>query len=319
MSPEPQPTPRQDGPWIDVSDFRNQRDQDSKRREEYSRYCCTELEHGRVLFLRSVPFELPEADRAFLLSQRQGGSPLHKNISYRPSTDRLNGTSGDTAKQQRLREIMRSYSQQVTSFVSQFLPAYSSGKRLDYASFRTIEERGRAATLHKRNDLLHVDSFPTRPTFGARILRVFTNLNPREDRVWRIGEPFHVLAPTIAEEAGLTGLVNPSGMRTTLYRLQRFASQSGFPIRARSSYDRCMLHLHDWLKENARYQSSNHMEISFPPGSTWLVFTDGVPHAVLSGRYALEQTYIIPQESLVAPEVSPLRALESLAGKPLTN
>jgi hypothetical protein len=37
--------------------------------------------------------------------------------------------------------------------------------------------------------------------------------------------------------------------------------------------------------------------------------------AVLSGQYALEQTFIIPVESLVSPEQSPLRVLEAIVGK----
>jgi hypothetical protein len=42
-----------------------------------------------------------------------------------------------------------------------------------------------------------------------------------------------------------------------------------------------------------------------------------VPHAVLSGQYALEQTFIIPVRALVTPEKSPIRVLEKMAGRPL--
>src|SRR5437764_4867581 len=35
-----------------------------------------------------------------------------------------------------------------------------------------------------RNDLIHVDAFPTRPTNGNRILRVFSNISPDIPRVW---------------------------------------------------------------------------------------------------------------------------------------
>ena len=42
---------------------------------------------------------------------------------------------------------------------------------------------------------LHVDAFPSRPNYGERILRVFTNVNPDgEPRVWRVGEPFEAVA-----------------------------------------------------------------------------------------------------------------------------
>jgi hypothetical protein len=51
--------------------------------------------------------------------------------------------------------------------------------------------------------------------------------------------------------------------------------------------------------------------------TTWICYTDAVPHAVLSGQYALEQTFIIPVRALVTPENSPLRILEKMAGQPL--
>jgi hypothetical protein len=45
------------------------------------------------------------------------------------------------------------------------------------------------------------------------------------------------------------------------------------------------------------------------------VFTDCVPHAALSGQFAMEQTFIVPVEALVVPEVSPIRVLEKMAGR----
>jgi hypothetical protein len=38
---------------------------------------------------------------------------------------------------------------------------------------------------------------------------------------------------------------------------------------------------------------------------------------VLSGQFALEQTFIIPLKALVTPEKSPIRILEKMAGRPL--
>ncbi|MCU1253775.1 MAG: hypothetical protein JWM83_74, partial [Candidatus Angelobacter sp.] len=46
---------------------------------------CDQLERGKVLFFSHVPFEFSDADREFLLSQKQTGSRFHKNISYRPA------------------------------------------------------------------------------------------------------------------------------------------------------------------------------------------------------------------------------------------
>jgi len=50
-----------------------------------------------------------------------------------------------------------------------------------------------------------------------------------------------------------------------------------------------------------------------------MVFTDGVPHAVMSGQFALEQTFIIPPQALVSPDAAPLRVLESATGKAMVN
>jgi len=79
-----------------------------------------------------------------------------------------------------------------------------------------------------------------------------------------------------------------------------------------------MLRFHDYMKERQDFQEGcRKIRIEFPPGSTWICYTDSVPHAVLSGRFALEQTFIIPLSSLVIPEQAPIRVLEKLAGKPL--
>ena len=79
-----------------------------------------------------------------------------------------------------------------------------------------------------------------------------------------------------------------------------------------------MLHFHDWLKENEPYQKEEHTRSEFPSGCTWMVYTDGVPHAALSGQYALEHTYIVPRAALVAPELAPIDVLEKLSGTALS-
>ena len=88
----------------------------------------------------------------------------------------------------------------------------------------------------------------------------------------------------------------------------------------RSAYDKFMLRFHDYLKENEAFQKNcRKIHINFPPMATWMCYTDSVPHAVLSGQYALEQTFIIPIRAMVTPEKSPLRVLEKLAGRKLVS
>ncbi len=149
------------------------------------RTLCGELEIGNLLFMENTPFSIPMEDRELLLGRKQVSSVYHKNIAYRPGVDRITGLdASEQSEAEQLRRILRNYSQQAGEFLNRVLAPYANQWKLDYASFRPIEEKGRPARLHARNDLLHFDSFPTRPTNGSRILRVFTNLNPVQKRVW---------------------------------------------------------------------------------------------------------------------------------------
>jgi 3-deoxy-D-manno-oct-2-ulosonic acid (Kdo) hydroxylase len=308
--------------WIQVTEYRHPGGwTDLSGSETRSRWYCEQLEAGQIVFFGSPPFELPEADQQRLLSLQPTNSALHKNISYRPQQDLLRGYSSDRPEEvQELHRIMRAYSTGVIKMLSRFLAPYAGKWILDFASFRPIQEEGRDLPLHKRNDLLHVDAFPSRPTNGGRILRVFTNLNPSESRVWLTGEPFDQLAPRYASDAGLPQIAAPSPLRTLGRGVTSLKRAVGLRAVDRSPYDRFMLRFHDYLKEKQEFQeNSGKARLEFPPLSTWLVFTDGVPHAALSGQFALEQTFIIPPEALIAPQKAPIRVLEALCGRALSN
>jgi len=49
-----------------------------------------------------------------------------------------------------------------------------------------------------------------------------------------------------------------------------------------------------------------------------MVFTDMVSHAVLKGRYALEQTFVVARTSLVLPDKAPIAILERIAQAPMS-
>jgi hypothetical protein len=277
------------------------------------------LEQGRILSFEGIPYDFPKADQEFLLSQRQSGSRLHKNISYRPARDVLRGTSGRSEEVARLHEVMRRYSVEVTHFLGKLLAPYAAHWTLDYASFRPEQEKGRDLPVHKRNDLLHVDAFPTRPMHGKRILRCFTNINPDQARIWNTTDGFPVLAEKFAANAGLARFAAQGSPRAWPV-VRGIKKLFGFKAVDHSAYDRFMLRFHDYLKEQTEFQEScKKVRLEFAPGSTWICFTDSVPHAVLSGQYALEQTFIIPLPALVSPEHAPIRVLERMAGAPLAN
>jgi len=305
-------------PWIEVEDYKMPGGWvRPEQREARSRTWCELLERGQILFFKEPPFELPREDRDFLVAQEWAELRLHKNVSYRPDEDILRGVGGDAATVERVHSILRSYSAHVIDFLGKFLMPYAGKWTLDFSSFRPFEEERRGLPLHKRNDLLHVDAFPSRPTRGGRILRVFTNLNPSKSRVWNTTEGFEPLAQRYAEDAGLMRIAEDSFLSRTV---QDWGEKLGFRGMGRTPYDMFMLGFHDYLKENAAFQKDwPKVRLEFPPLATWLVFTDGVAHAAMSGQYALEQTVLIPPSALVAPESAPYRILERIAGRPLVS
>ena len=304
-------------PWIVVEDYKATGWAGREQIEARARAYCEHLERGEILFFRELPFFFPAEDREFLVKQEWAELRLHKNVSYRPTEDLLRGVTGDGPAISRVQSIFRNYSAQVLDFLKKFLSPYAGKWIVDFASFRPIEEAGRDLPLHKRNDLLHVDAFPSRPTRGGRILRVFTNLNPSKPRVWNTTETFQVLAKKYAEDAGLRRAEDDSFLGRTV---QDWGGKLGIRGMGRTPYDMFMLRFHDYLKENSEFQANTpKVRIEFPPMATWIVFTDCVAHAVMSGQYAIEQTLLIPPNALVAQPRAPYRILESIAGRPLVS
>src|SRR6516165_8568793 len=137
------------------------------------------LEEGNILFFPRAPWEFSPEDEAFLRNITQTSRIYHKNIAYRPGPDKVTGFDPSTVSDpERMRDVLQKLSTGVVGFLKNFLPRYMESCRLDYASFRAIEEEGRDLAFKKRNDLLHIDAFPTRPTGGDLILRTFVNIHP---------------------------------------------------------------------------------------------------------------------------------------------
>jgi hypothetical protein len=287
---------------------------------EQKREWCERLEEGSILYFPQSPIPLSADDLQFLRGQQQTDSSLHKNIAYKPKADELSGLdkTANSATVERLRSVMRAYSQSVTQFLTSFLAPYASQWQLDYASFRPQEEQGRDLPLRRRNDLLHTDAFPTRPTHGARILRFFNNINETRTRDWIVSDPFRVIAQKYAPAE--IALPQPDSELGRAFKSLAVNAGLGAaaPALKRSPYDDFMMRFHNFLKENPEFQSScAKYDYQFPPGSSWMVYTDMVPHAVLSGQYALEQTFLVVPEAMVAPQHAPLTILEELTGAKL--
>lgn len=273
------------------------------------------LEHGEVVCYPTCPFPLPEGDdRRFLLEQ-QLRRWADKNISLDPNSFQATARGmrhHSPAQIARLTDILRRFSHDATQWLAQELPRYADSWQLDRVSFRPEEEATRRLRLTARNDLLHIDAFPTRPTCGFRILRLFVNVNPTDPRIWVTSDPFPRLLERFGNEVGLPLPQEPTSMRTWARKLIRIFKLNARP---RSLYDQFMLRFHNFLKAHDEFQERGPKRYwSFPPGALWLAFTDTTSHAVLRGRYALEHSYFVAPEALVMPEMSPPVVLARACG-----
>jgi hypothetical protein len=274
------------------------------------------LERGELIPFDPCPFPLPENDaRSFLLQQRLKNS-YHKNISYNPGNDLLTGAFLDSAEQtERIHAVMRQFSQTAQDWLARLLPRYAKHWHPDRASFRPEEEAIRALRLTARNDLLHLDAFPSRPTRGHRILRLFVNVNPTDERVWVTSQTF---AQILERYGHFVGLPADSGDGWARRLSHNFLSFFQPGTQERTPYDSFMLRLHHYLKSSAEFQERAPRRFwHFQPGTAWLVFTDTVTHAELRGQFALEHSLFIAPESLALPDESPPALLEKAAGLPV--
>lgn len=284
---------------VPVMSWRPDADADLRRR------AVTALEAGNVVVLPDLRFALTEAESGYLRPDavKEGT----KTIKYEPRTGRVWGTA-DQAGEEVLRGMLKRYAEEAHALVLALFPGYARGLTLGATSFRPVEAQGRLQSTRQDDTLLHVDAFPSRPSAGQRIMRVFTNINPDgKPRVWRVGEPFEAVARRF-----LPGIAAPLPGSAALLKLLRITKAR------RTEADHYMLKLHDTMKGDAAYQRDcPRQTVDFAPGTTWMVFTDQVSHAAISGQHALEQTFTLDLVGMSDPETSPLRVLERLKGKKL--
>jgi hypothetical protein len=245
----------------------------------------------------------------------------HKNVAYDPATDRLSRLGGDGREALLVKSGLRAYAAGIAPLVAALVPTYAAHWKVGRTSSRPLEESQRRLPRRARNDLLHVDAFPSRPTGGDRLLPVFTNLDPVQPRRWEIGEDFGVLIGRAWEDPELRAPRDPRSLAERMRRaLARIAEHLGIapPLAQRSAYDDFMRGLHDFLKASAAFQANApRRTVEFPPGASWLVLSDQVLHAIRAGRSALEQTFVVPCAALVMPERAPIAILERKCGFPL--
>src|SRR5467141_4126252 len=243
------------------------------------------LEAGRILYLPRLEFALLPHEQRFLSAEWSDGET--KNINLRGGERRLRGARGGGDDLARMQAMMERFSGHCATLIGALLPHYVPHLTLASTSFRPCEVAGRKSSYRKDDARLHTDAFPSSPTGGARVLRVFADMAarflPRARRAW----------PGEAQ----------------LLRALRVTKRS------RSEYDHLMLQLHDRVKADTGYQQqAPQQRIDFPVGSTWIVFSDQVLHAAMRGQFVMEETLMLPVSGMRAAETSPLRVLERITG-----
>jgi 3-deoxy-D-manno-oct-2-ulosonic acid (Kdo) hydroxylase len=266
-----------------------------------------QLESGRILFFPELAFAMTDDEKKFLTPEY--ADPNSKNIGYNAEQNKLWGVKAlHDGERVKLKSMLRRFAESSKALVRQLLPHYQQHLILGRTSFRPVQVSNRKTSYRKDDRRLHVDAFPSAPNQGKRILRVFCNINPQADRVWRIGEPFENVARRFAPK-----IPRPFPGSASLWRLLKITKSR------RTPYDHYMLHMHDRMKEDESYQQSvSQQEVRFPPASTWIVQTDHVSHAAMQGQYLLEQTFYLPITAMQNPNLSPLRVLEKILDQKLT-
>ncbi|MDM0103787.1 Kdo hydroxylase family protein [Variovorax sp. J22R24] len=263
------------------------------------------LEAGKVLYFPRLAFELLPEERALLTPAVL--SPDVRNISL-DANGRIKGVAGDDDRQRAVAAMVGRFRAQAQELIHGLLPHYTPALRLAPTSYRPAQVETRVQSWRADDRRLHVDAFPSRPNYGERILRVFTNANPEgAPRVWRVGEPFETVARRFLPRA------KPySRWQARMLRALRVTKS------LRSEYDHLMLQLHDGMKSDLDYQkNADQQTVAFPAGSVWVCFSDQTSHAVMSGQYMLEQTLHLPAARQYNPDSSPLAILSRLTGRNL--
>ncbi len=263
------------------------------------------LERGNVLHFPALGFQLDAREQRFLDARWSDGKT--KNINLRANESTVRGAVGAPADLRDLATLIRRYADAAERLILALFPDYGPHLKRAGTSLRPAEIAGRPVSWRKDDTRLHVDAFPSNPLLGQRLLRVFHNVDPDAPRVWRIGEPFADFAQRFVPKT--RGML--PGQSWLMHKLH-------ITKRLRSEYDHRMLQLHDLAKADLQYQrSAPQQTFEFPPGSTWVVFSDQALHAAMRGHAMMEQTFYLAPAAIADRTHSPEAVLSRLLGKPM--
>lgn len=283
------------------------------------------LERGAIAYFPESPVPLPAADDLDFLRRELPHRIKLKNVSYHPEAGKIRGLdSDDPALRERVTRILVGVSEDIAAFLARAAPRLVENWTVGTCSFRPLEEQGRDLSAHASNELVHVDAGAYGATNGDRILRFFINVNPSADRVWATKGNFPDLFAAHGRKAELRyDRAGPAyldkgpldQLRTGALNALAAAGLPALKVLDSSPYDREMRRFHNYMKDTPAFQAQTegHEEFRFPPFSAWMVFTDMVSHACLSGQFAFVHTSLVRLENCRLPELAPINILRQAA------
>jgi hypothetical protein len=266
------------------------------------------LEAGKVLYFPNFAQHgfAPQKEELALFRE-DIRDPKIRNISLSTGGD-LKGVVGDDATKALMAGMIGRFRAEAESLLGNLVPRYGEHLRRGATSFRPSVVQNRVQSWRADDRRMHVDALPSRPKYGERLLRVFTNVNQDgEPRVWRVGEPFEDVA------------------RRFLPKVKPYSAWQAKVLNAlhvtkslRSEYDHIMLQLHDAMKSDLDYQkNAPQVTVDFPPGCAWVCFSDQTSHAVMAGQYMMEHTLQLSPMHQYDKDASPLAILTRMQGHAL--
>jgi hypothetical protein len=266
------------------------------------------LEAGKVLYFPNFgQHGFAPHKEELALFREDIRDPKTRNISLSSAGD-LKGVVGDDATRALMAGMIGRFRAEAEGLLGNLVPRYGEHLRRGATSFRPAVVQNRVQSWRADDRRMHVDAFPSRPNYGERLLRVFTNVNQDgEPRVWRVGEPFEDVARRFLPK------VKPySGWQAKVLNTLHVTKS------LRSEYDHIMLQLHDAMKSDLDYQkNAPQVTFGFPPGCAWVCFSDQTSHAVMAGQYMMEHTLQLSPMHQYDKDASPLAILTRLQGHAL--
>lgn len=265
-------------------------------KEDEQQDLVSAIEQGRLICLPHLRFTL-EVKEFDLLTPDWLSRGQH-SIRYRLERDRLGSMRGNDGAKHCMRALLKAYAIQSAQLVASLFPSYCDHLSAGDTAFQ----------INPVTEPLHIDAESKSPTQGRRILRVVSNINLHEEtRLLRVGDSFESLMARYADSLSLGA---PS--------IRRAMKAVKWTHSYRTLYDHCMLKIQRAMEKDASLQNSeDQTTYEFPAGSTWIAFTDQLPHAAVAGSFLLSQTFYLPTQNQVNPDLSPLRLLEEHLEQPL--